>query len=70
MSEETFRRVGVLVGDADPIVEFDLQRFLPHMVAFHVGRLDMPRTPKLSAPESLEMMVEFRAPRRAQSGTR
>jgi maleate isomerase len=64
MSEEAFRRVGVLVGDADPLVEFDLQRFLPPTVAFHVGRLDMPRTPKLSASESLKMMVEA-APRAA-----
>jgi maleate isomerase len=63
-SEGTFRRVGVLVGDADPIVEYDLQRFLPPGVAFHVGRLDMPKAPELSAVESLQMMIDA-APRTA-----
>ena len=52
------RRLGVLVGDSDPLVEFDLQRFLPPGVSFHVGRLDMPEDAKLAADDSLQMMCD------------
>jgi maleate isomerase len=58
MNEEKPRRLGVLIGDSDPLVEYDLQRFLPPRVSFHVGRLDMPNAPKLGAAESLQMMVD------------
>ncbi len=56
------RRIGILVGDSDPIVEYDLQRFLPRGVSFHIGRMDMPRGAKLAADESLQMMCDAAAP--------
>lgn len=52
------RRVGILIGDSDPLVEYDLQRFLPRSVSFHVGRLDMPDSAKLAADDSLQMMCD------------
>ena len=52
------KRLGVLVGDTDPIVEFDLQRFLPRHVSFHVGRLDMPSDARLAAADSSQMMCD------------
>ena len=52
------KRLGVLVGDSDPIVEFDLQRFLPSHVSFHVGRLDMPPDAGLAASRSSQMMCD------------
>ncbi|MGE0718149.1 MAG: aspartate/glutamate racemase family protein [Alphaproteobacteria bacterium] len=66
MSEgERVRRIGVLVGDTDPVVEHDFQRFLPDGFSFHVGRLDMPESPRLAATESLAMMADS-APRVAR----
>jgi maleate isomerase len=60
-----FRRIGVLVGDTDPIVEYDLQRFLPRHISFHVGRLDMPEGAQLAADASLQMMCDS-APKAAR----
>lgn len=58
MDEAERKRLGVLVGDSDPIVEFDLQRFLPRHVSFHVGRLDMPPDAELAAADSSQMMCD------------
>ena len=58
MENRKIRRLGVLVGDSDPIVEFDLQRFLPRHISFHVGRLDMPDEAGLAAEDSSQMMCD------------
>jgi maleate isomerase len=58
MSRPDIRRLGVLIGDSDPVVEYDFQRFLPSNVSFHIGRLDMPPAPKLAANASLQMMCD------------
>ncbi len=56
------RRIGILIGDSDPLVEYDLQRFLPRGVSFHIGRMDMPRGAGLAANDSLQMMCDAAAP--------
>lgn len=55
---ESVRRLGVLVGESDPLVEFDLQRFLPHNVSFHIGRLDMPTGARLASNETSQMLCD------------
>ncbi len=57
-TDSNIRRLGVLVGDSDPIVEFDLQRFLPHDVSFHIGRLDMPMSARLASNDTSQMMCD------------
>ena len=51
------RRLGVLVGESDQVVEYDLQRFLPPGVSFHVARLDQPKGSKVADPASLAIMA-------------
>ncbi len=58
MKRIRIKRLGVLVGDSDPIFEFDLQRFLPRHISFHVGRLDMPADAGLASADSSQMMCD------------
>lgn len=50
------RRIGVLVPSLDPVVEHDLQRYLPPTLSFHVARLIQARDAKPATDESLEGM--------------
>ena len=59
-------RIGVLVPSLDPVVEHDLQRFAPHCLSFHVGRLDQPASGKTANDDGLSRMCD-QAPERARA---
>ena len=51
-------RIGVLVPSLDPVVEHDLQRFLPAAASFHVGRLPQSPQGKTATDEGLTRMCD------------
>ena len=58
-------RIGVLVPSLDPVVEHDLQHFLPAAASFQVARPERSTSSRPGADESLTRMCDP-APERAQ----